>query len=157
MTTSANGSSVIIPSEIISVVPPTIASDAMSGSNDSGTNDETPKRKKSFKVRSSRTISDAHLRQIEILRVMAGKSREMAAEKAQLHVNTQARLRQFEISEITELCGFIDEREVQRYLLILEGQKLVTPLPEGDFTSNRWQITTDGVRTLRTIEESSIQ
>ncbi|MFM1847710.1 MAG: hypothetical protein RL417_1184, partial [Pseudomonadota bacterium] len=37
------------------------------------------------------------------------------------------------------------------------GQKLVTPLPPGDFTSKTWQITKDGLRALSTIARSAMQ
>ena len=52
-----------------------------------------------------------------------------------------------ELNEITELSGFQDEKETQRYLYILEGHKLVTPKPAGDFTSKFWALTDDGVKT----------
>ena len=59
--------------------------------------------------------------------------------------------RRLQINEIAELSGLRDEKETQRFLFILEGQKLVSPFPEGDFTSRTWQITTQGVQTLRQI------
>ena len=49
------------------------------------------------------------------------------------------------------MSGIRDEKETQRFLFILEGQKLVSPFPEGDFTSKIWQITSHGVQTLRQI------
>ena len=68
----------------------------------------------------------------------------------------QSQISLLEISEIAEKSGLSDEREVQRYLLILEGQKLVSPFPEGDFTSSRWYITTEGIRAIRTITGSVV-
>ena len=65
--------------------------------------------------------------------------------------------KQLLLSEILERSGIDDEKEVQRYLYILEGQKLVTPMPEGDFTSKNWQITRDGVRILKLIASSKTQ
>jgi hypothetical protein len=59
-----------------------------------------------------------------------------------------------QINEIAELSGLRDEKETQRFLFILEGQKLVSPFPEGDFTSKTWQITSQGVQTLRHISSS---
>lgn len=59
--------------------------------------------------------------------------------------------RRLQIDEIATLSGIRDEKETQRFLFILEGQKLVTPYPEGDFTSKVWQITSEGVQTLRQI------
>jgi hypothetical protein len=53
--------------------------------------------------------------------------------------------------QITEIAGSTgsDEKEVQRSLYVLEGHKLVTPIPEGDFTSKTWQITETGVEALK--------
>lgn len=59
--------------------------------------------------------------------------------------------KRLQISEIAELSGLRDEKETQRYLFILEGQKLVSPFPDGDFTSKVWQITNQGVQTLKHI------
>jgi len=65
--------------------------------------------------------------------------------------------RRLQINEIAELSGLRDEKETQRFLFILEGQKLVTPLPPGDFTSKTWQITKDGIRALNMISRSAMQ
>lgn len=89
-----------------------------------------------------RKLTTSHLHQITVLRAMA--KREAASSD----------LTPLQIGEITQMSGLNDEKEVQRYLFILEGQKLVTPHPEGDFTSRIWKITRDGVRALRTIEKS---
>jgi DNA-binding IclR family transcriptional regulator len=62
--------------------------------------------------------------------------------------------RRLEITEIAQRSGLVDEKETQRFLFILEGQKLVTPFPEGDFTSKIWQITSQGVQTLRQISSA---
>lgn len=62
----------------------------------------------------------------------------------------------FQIDEIAERSGVIDEREIQRYLFILEGQKLVSPQPEGDFTSKSWVITRTGMKALRTIRRATV-
>lgn len=58
---------------------------------------------------------------------------------------------QKELNEIAELSGLQDEKETQRYLYILEGHKLVTPKPAGDFTSKYWALTDDGVKTYKQI------
>lgn len=63
--------------------------------------------------------------------------------------------RRLQINEIAELSGLRDEKETQRFLFILEGQKLVSPFPEGDFTSRIWQITNQGVQTLRQISAAA--
>lgn len=64
--------------------------------------------------------------------------------------------RQFQIAELAELTGLRDEKEVQRSLYILEGHKLVTPCPEGDFTSKTWQITSNGIAALKNLDESNM-
>lgn len=104
---------------------------------------KSSKSNKALKFKTSRTLSEAHVRQIEVLKVLCERG--------------HGTKRQVEITEIADLCGVRDEKEVQRHLLILEGQKLVTPFPEGDFTSTRWQITRHGVKTMRTIEDSVLQ
>ena len=88
-------------------------------------------------------ISDSHYHQISVLRslhIYEGSPREPKA---------------FQIDEIAERSGVGDEREIQRYLFILEGQKLVSPQPEGDFTSKTWVITVHGIRALKTIDQSA--
>jgi hypothetical protein len=92
-----------------------------------------------------KVLSDSYVQQINILKVM---SREAATTRVG---------REFHINEIASQSGLNDERETQRCLYILEGQKLVTPLPPGDFTSKTWQITKDGLRALNTIVRSAIQ
>jgi hypothetical protein len=62
--------------------------------------------------------------------------------------------RRLEINEIAQRSGLVDEKETQRFLFILEGQKLVSPFPEGDFTSKIWQITSQGVQTLLQISSA---
>ena len=59
-------------------------------------------------------------------------------------VNTSA-----EINEIVSNTGIRDSDEVLRALYTLEGKSLVCPFPEGDFTSNQWQITIFGLKALR--------
>ena len=78
--------------------------------------------------------------QIQILNALAPVQNLAPAEPKRLQIN-----------EIAEISGLRDERETQRFLFILEGQKLVSPFPEGDFTSKVWQITNQGVQTLKQI------
>jgi hypothetical protein len=85
-------------------------------------------------------LSPSSVSQIQILSALAPETAPLANEPRRLQIN-----------EIAELSGLRDEKETQRFLFILEGQKLVTPFPEGDFTSKIWQITTQGVQTLRQI------
>lgn len=91
-----------------------------------------------------KNVSESYLNQITVLRTL---SRETAPTTP----------RPYQLTEIAELSGLRDEREVQRYLFILEGQKLVTPHPAGDFTSKTWQITRDGIRALKVIQRSAVQ
>ena len=90
----------------------------------------------------SRSLSDTYVNQISVLKTLSNE---------QL-INKNPR--QFQINEIAELSGVKDEKEVQRYLFILEGQKLVAPYPAGDFTSRTWHITKRGIRAVRTINST---
>jgi len=85
-------------------------------------------------------LSPSSVSQIQILNALA------PVEKV-----THIEPKRLQIGEIAEISGLRDEKETQRFLFILEGQKLVSPFPEGDFTSKTWQITTHGVQTLRQI------
>ena len=85
-------------------------------------------------------LSPASVSQIQILNALAPASPIGPIEPRRLQIN-----------EIAELSGLRDEKETQRFLFILEGQKLVSPFPEGDFTSKTWQITNQGVQTLKQI------
>lgn len=85
-------------------------------------------------------LSPSSVSQIQILSALAPSPAPATIEPRRLQIN-----------EIAELSGLRDEKETQRFLFILEGQKLVSPFPEGDFTSKTWQITNQGVQTLRQI------
>ena len=87
-------------------------------------------------------LNDTYANQINVLRILCQDG--LITEEP----------KQYQISEITELSGLTDERETQRYLFILEGQKLVSPFPSGDFTSKTWIITKQGLKTLRSIRRS---
>ncbi|MEZ4754748.1 MAG: hypothetical protein R3A13_10655 [Bdellovibrionota bacterium] len=86
---------------------------------------------------SSKALSDSHKNQLAVLKTLSSRI-ETTADKP----------KQYEIHEIAQISGLKDEKEVQRYLYILEGQKLVSPHPEGDFTSKYWQITKDGLSVI---------
>jgi hypothetical protein len=98
--------------------------------------------------RKKKTVSDAHLNQISVLKALAPDK----------HISTETTLgqspKQFQIEEIVERSGLKDEKEVQRYLYILEGQKLVAPYPAGDFTSRSWHITREGQRAVKVISKA---
>ena len=87
-------------------------------------------------------LSEASLKQITILKALYAGSKQPAALKYERDIN-----------EIAELSGLADEKETQRYLYILEGHKLVTPKPAGDFTSKMWALTDDGVKTFKQISK----
>lgn len=88
-----------------------------------------------------KAISDSHQHQIRILRILS-------------HPGIESRM--FQLNEIVELSGMRDEKEVQRYLYILEGQKLVSPHPAGDFTSKTWHVTREGLKAWRIISKSPV-
>ena len=91
-----------------------------------------------------RHLSDSHTNQIEVLKCMTLGT-------------TESDVKCLDINEIAERSGLKDEKEVQRYLFILEGQKLVSPHPEGDFTSRVWQITKNGMQTVRKVARAEVQ
>ena len=112
-----------------------------------------------------RHLSEASLKQITILKALYAGSKSVSA--TPVHSSTSVTTTttagsvsltansQYErdINEIAELSGLVDEKETQRYLYILEGHKLVTPKPAGDFTSKMWALTDDGVKTFKQISK----
>lgn len=90
-----------------------------------------------------KSVGDTYIHQISILRSLYKRS------SCSPHSNA------LDLSEIAELSGLRDEKETQRYLFILEGQKLVSPAPPGDLTSKTWHITNEGQRAMRTIIHSN--
>lgn len=92
-------------------------------------------------AKSIRHLSDSYVNQISVLKVLGGSGRGALQP------------RQLDISQISELSGLRDEKEIQRYLYILEGHKLVAPYPDGDFTSKIWHITDEGIRTIKAISQ----
>jgi len=87
------------------------------------------------------------------------KKRLSPSSMSQIHIlnalsPSGAEPRRLQIDEIATLSGIRDEKETQRFLFILEGQKLVSPFPEGDFTSKIWQITSQGAQTLKQISSN---
>ena len=61
-----------------------------------------------------------------------------------------------EVGEISFASGLRDNDEVLRALYTLEGKNLVSPHPEGDFTSDVWQITDGGLQALSILEASPL-
>ena len=93
-----------------------------------------------------RNVADSHVHQINVLKVMSNGAALDAGNA-----------KEFQLNDISARCGLKDEKETQRYLYILEGQKLVTPLPEGDFTSRTWRLTRHGVKAVRMIQKETAQ
>ena len=103
-------------------------------------------------------LSAASISQIQILSALSnsGLGQSGTAQTSQAQTGTSgSEPRRLQINEIAELSGLRDEKETQRFLFILEGQKLVSPFPVGDFTSKVWQITTQGIQTLKHISNST--
>ena len=92
---------------------------------------------------SSKSLSRAHLGQIEVLKVLYQRNLE----------DSDGPL---SVDQIVSCSKLTDDKEVRRHLLILEGQKLVSPFPEGDFTSEMWKITNDGARAAKTITKALV-
>ena len=114
----------------------------MAGDTGSGDNEKKPKNTNAAPIRK---LTESHLNQITVLRAMANAN--TGGENA-------AALTHLQIEEIVEVTGLEDEKEIQRILFILEGQKLVAPYPEGDFTSRIWRITVEGKKALKSIEKA---
>ena len=89
-----------------------------------------------------KVISESYSHQINVLKTLSAEGTYSAPRQ---------------LSEIAARSGLGDEKEVLRYLYILEGQKLVSPQPEGDFTSKTWCITKDGVRALGLVSQATVQ
>jgi len=91
-----------------------------------------------------RVVDSVQKNQIAVLRTMSTSARiQESPKKYQLH-------------ELTSLSGMDDEKETQRILYILEGQKYVTPSPPGDFTSKIWHITQDGMKAVNVLKENGL-
>jgi hypothetical protein len=100
-----------------------------------------------------RKLTESHLNQITVLRAMAG----MLPNTEGLMANDGKGDLHLQIEEISEVTNLDDEKEIQRILFILEGQKLVAPYPEGDFTSRIWHITREGSKALKSIEGALLE
>ncbi len=59
-----------------------------------------------------------------------------------------------DLSELAQFTQVRDQDEILRALYTLEGKGLVSPDPEGDFTSSKWKLTDAGFGTLEVIEQS---
>lgn len=93
----------------------------------------------------AKILTPAQLQQIAVLRSLDPKTKDANGSKV------------MSIPEITQAAGLPDEKDTQRFLFILEGNKLVSPFPAGDFTSKSWQITGDGREMLRVINSTPHQ
>lgn len=95
-------------------------------------------------MNNKKKINHTYLNQINVLKILSQNG------------VVDSEPRPFQINEIADLSGLKDERETQRYLFILEGQKLVSPFPAGDFTSRSWHITKHGLKTLKSISQAMV-
>ena len=102
-----------------------------------------------------KNIAESHVHQINVLKALSGSGNSVSVNGATLNTAGNQDIKQLQITEISTKCGFKDEKETQRYLFILEGQKLVTPMPEGDFTSKTWAITRTGQKAVRMIQKAT--
>lgn len=98
----------------------------------------------SKKVKLPASLTASHVQQIYVLYAMAEGA-----------MNKGGNMKQLLVSEIASKSGLKDEKETQRYLYILEGHKLVTPCPPGDFTAKNWVITKQGVSTMKSIIQAT--
>jgi len=89
--------------------------------------------------KSLRHLNESYIHQIHVLKAICGAA------------ITGGKSKPFDISEVAEMSGLKDDKETLRYLYILEGHKLVTPFPIGDFTSKTWQVTEEGVKAWKQI------
>ena len=89
-----------------------------------------------------KNINEPYLNQISVLKTLA--------DEGGFDVEGSL-IKHWQIFDLVERSGIKDEKEMLRLLYILEGQKLVCPVPPGDFTSKIWAITKDGVRALKSI------
>lgn len=96
-------------------------------------------------TKTPKSVSEAFAHQISVLKALSK------------HTIVSSEPRQLQIDEIAALSGVKDEKEIQRYLFILEGQKLVAPFPAGDFTSKTWHITRDGMRAVKKVSSATVQ
>lgn len=98
-----------------------------------------------------RNMSDSYVNQLHVLRAMAKDTG--AKDSSVKEISTHPK--PFQITEIAHNSGVKDEKETQRYLFILEGQKLVSPYPAGDFTSRTWSITKHGMKAIKMIQQTA--
>lgn len=92
--------------------------------------------------KNKKVLSESHACQIRVLKTLASQG--------------AAETKLYQMEEICNLSGMRDEKEVLRYLYILEGQSLVSPHPAGDFTSKTWKVTAEGVKTWKSISKSFV-
>ena len=102
--------------------------------------------------KSPRSLNPNYYHQIQILRCLSAVLSNSGQANSGQASSSQPRA--LSIVEITQMIGLEDEKETQRHLFILEGSKLVSPQPPGDFTSKVWQITREGMDAVKMINNS---
>ncbi|HMO02552.1 MAG TPA: hypothetical protein PKD37_03965 [Oligoflexia bacterium] len=88
----------------------------------------------------SRIFNVSTISQINILKALANSSTKSGRRASTMSV-----------VEIAKRSAIGDEKETIRYLYILEGQRLVSPQPPGDFTAKFWAITPQGLDLLKSV------
>ncbi len=114
----------------------------------------------SSEEKNKKGLTDSHRHQIAVLRAMSLSLNANLSPVSVSKVITptpETEPKRYQIHEIAEMSGLRDEKETQRYLFILEGQKLVSPCPAGDFTSKTWHITKHGIKAIKTIQKTHVQ
>lgn len=114
--------------------------------------------------KSIRQLSESYINQINVLRAMCTGSAGKTGDSSSAGVTSSGgsssgdstshstpRVRTLDVDQVAELSGLGDDKEALRFLYILEGHKLVSPFPKGDFTSKTWQITEEGLKVWASI------
>jgi hypothetical protein len=103
------------------------------------------------KKKSIRQLSESYINQINVLKAMCTGGRGGETSGAQDPTAGVPCARTLDVEQVAELSGLGDEKEALRFLYILEGHKLVSPFPKGDFTSKTWQVTDEGLKVWASI------
>lgn len=90
---------------------------------------------------------DYNRRQLEIIQFMhkTAVTSEMQPEEAT-----------YTVKEIASGSRLSDPEEVLRTLYIMEGQRMVSPYPEGDFTASHWNLTSYGIDIAEKINSGAV-
>lgn len=101
--------------------------------------------------KSIRQLSESYIHQINVLKAMCTGTKAGETGANQDGTAGVVRARTLDVEQVAELSGLGDDKEALRFLYILEGHKLVSPFPKGDFTSKTWQVTDEGLKVWASI------